>query len=88
MAKQQQQWNPPPLLWNPNPVGQSNIRCPHCGERGLTTTKQVNRKKGISGGKAVAAFFTGGFSMLAVGLSRKELETRMHCGYCGTTWYV
>lgn len=62
------------------------LLCPHCGERGTVRTKPVNRKKGVSGGKATAALLTGGASMLAVGLSRKEHLTRAHCDRCGSAW--
>ena len=60
--------------------------CPHCGERGMVRTMAVDRKKGISGGKATAALLTGGVSMLATGLSRKEQLTRAHCDNCRTAW--
>jgi hypothetical protein len=53
------------------PVNPAMI-CPHCGVRGNVRTKFVDRKKGVSGGKATAAVLTGGVSMLATGLSRKE----------------
>jgi hypothetical protein len=71
------------LLHGPsNPV----LICPHCQEKGRVRTKPVTRKKGISGGKATAAIFTAGVSMLATGLSRKENLTQAHCGNCGSTW--
>jgi hypothetical protein len=60
--------------------------CPHCGTRGNVRTKLVSRKKGISGGKATAAIMTGGVSMLATGLSRKEQFTSAFCGYCRNRW--
>ena len=60
--------------------------CPHCGVRGHVRTKPVDRKKGISGGKATAAVLTGGVSMLATGLSRKEKFTRAHCDNCNNEW--
>jgi hypothetical protein len=65
----------------------SRMVCPHCQSRGVET-RPVERKKGVSGGKAVAAVMTGGVSMLAVGLSREETEMRCHCPNCGTTWHV
>jgi hypothetical protein len=46
----------------------------------------IKRKKGISGGKAVGALLTGGLSILATGLSRKEKSTQAHCDNCGATW--
>lgn len=63
------------------------IVCPHCQTPGKVTTKVVQQKKGISGGKATAAVFTAGISMLGIGLSRKEEVTEAHCGRCGSTWH-
>lgn len=79
---------PPPAVseykWGPrNPV----LLCPHCGKIGGVHTAQVRRKKGVSGGKATAALLTAGLSIFATGLSRKEQETRAHCGYCNSTWH-
>jgi len=64
-----------------------NLVCPHCQAKGQVHTEQVKLKKGISGGKAVGALFTGGLSLLATGLSRKELTTQAHCDACGSTWH-
>ena len=60
--------------------------CPHCQSEGTVRTKQVMQKRGISGGKATAAVLTGGISLLATGLSRKEPCTEAHCSHCGSTW--
>jgi len=60
--------------------------CPHCGERGYVRTKFVKQKKGISGAKATGALLTGGLSIFATGLSRKEKNTKAHCKHCGSTW--
>ena len=60
--------------------------CPHCQEKGNVRTQPVKRKKGVSGGKATAAILTGGVSLLATGLSRKEQATEAHCANCGSTW--
>jgi hypothetical protein len=49
--------------------------------------KTVKAKKGISGGKAAGAILTGGLSLLATGLSRKESMTQAHCDACGSTWH-
>ena len=62
------------------------IFCPHCNEKGNVHTKNVKNKKGVSGGKATAALITGGVSMLATGLSRKEKQTEAHCTNCNSTW--
>jgi hypothetical protein len=64
-----------------------HLVCPHCQTEGRVHTKQVKTKKGISGGKAAAALFTGGWSMLATGLSRKEGSTEAHCDACNSTWH-
>lgn len=68
----------------PNP----NLVCPHCQTRGTVTATHAIRKRGISGGKATGALFTGGVSMLATGLSRKQGVTQMVCGQCGVRWDV
>ena len=61
--------------------------CPHCQERGNIRTKSTEQKKGLSGGKTTAAVLTGGISLLATGLSRKEKLTQAHCANCNNTWY-
>lgn len=60
--------------------------CPHCSERGGVHTKQMRVKAGLSGGKAVAGLMTGGLSLLATGLSRKEWVTEAWCWNCKSTW--
>jgi hypothetical protein len=62
------------------------MTCPHCNYKGKIHTRRFAQKKGISGGKATAALFTGGVSMLATGLSRKELATHAYCDNCKNTW--
>ena len=57
-----------------------------CQTSGQVRTKDIKQKKGISGGKATAALLTGGVSMLATGLSRKEGCTQAHCVNCDSTW--
>ena len=64
----------------------SALICPHCQSKGAVRTKQVDRKKGVSGGKATAALLTGGVSMLATGLSRKEKWTHALCEKCTSDW--
>ena len=61
--------------------------CPHCQSIGKIRTKEVKQKKGVSGGKATAAVLTGGLSLLAVGLSRKEGATQANCDNCHNTWF-
>jgi hypothetical protein len=62
------------------------VICPHCQTRGTVRTIPIKKKTGISGGKATAAFLTGGVSLLATGLSRKEAFTQAHCGNCNSVW--
>ena len=64
-----------------------NIICPHCHEKGKVHTRMISQKKGVSGGKATAALLTGGMSMLATGLSRKEKATKAYCLNCQSTWH-
>lgn len=66
----------------PNP----EIVCRHCGHKGQVRTIIMTRKRGISGGKATGAFFTGGASMLLTGLSRRQNVTNMHCLNCHVRW--
>lgn len=63
------------------------IVCPHCHTKGHVSTRQVYLKKGISGGKVMGALFTGGVSLFATGLSRKEQATEAQCSKCGAVWH-
>lgn len=60
--------------------------CPHCQTKGRVSTRHVKAKKGISGGKATGAVLTGGLSILATGLSRKEMVTEAQCANCQAGW--
>jgi len=60
--------------------------CPHCQVKGHVHAQRVDRKRGVSGGKATGALLTGGFSLLLTGLSRKESVTQAHCDSCNSTW--
>jgi len=62
------------------------IVCPQCQSVGQVRVKPVKRKKGISGGKVMGGLLTGGVSLLATGLSRKEASTQAHCDNCNSTW--
>ena len=64
------------------------LLCPHCQTRGRVRTREVEQKVGISGSKVTGALFTGGFSLLATGLSRKERRTELHCTACEMKWLV
>jgi hypothetical protein len=63
-----------------------NVICPHCQKKGFVHAKELKQNKGISGGKATAALLTGGVSLLATGLSRKEVCLQAHCMNCDMTW--
>jgi len=62
------------------------IICPHCQTKGYVYTKLDEVTKGISGGKAVGGLLTGGLSLLATGISRKQQVTRCKCRNCGSEW--
>lgn len=64
----------------------AKILCPQCQTRGDVNTKRVREKMGVSGGKATGAVLTGGLSLLATGLSRKQWVTKARCGNCGSRW--
>lgn len=68
--------------------GQINPKmiCPHCQYTNCVRLQTVKRKKGISGSKATAAILTGGVSLLATGLARKEQMTEAYCGNCNNNW--
>ena len=63
------------------------IICPHCSQKGKVHTKSDSRKAGVGGGKATGAILTGGVSLLATGLSRKEKGTQAYCGNCKSAWF-
>ena len=62
------------------------IVCPHCHKVGCVATRRAKAKKGISGAKATGALLTGGLSLLATGLSRKQWVTEAKCKSCHSTW--
>jgi hypothetical protein len=62
--------------------------CPHCQTKGQVDAQGVRVKRGISGGKATGAVLTGGLSLLATGLSRKESRTAARCGNCNMEWII
>lgn len=65
---------------------QARIRCIHCQEVGYVSTQVRRVKRGVSGGKATGAVITGGLSLFATGLSRKQDVVEAHCSNCGMTW--
>lgn len=64
----------------------ARIVCPYCHKAGQVSTKSRRVKRGVSGGKATGALITGGLSIFATGLSRKEDVIEAHCANCGMTW--
>lgn len=62
------------------------VECPHCRKIGCVLTRKREVKKGISGGKATGAIFTGGLSLLVTGLSRKEKVMQAKCKNCKSEW--
>lgn len=55
----------------------SAMVCPHCQMPGQVKVRKI----------APVAFLTGGISLLATGLSRKQKVTEATCGNCGSRWY-
>jgi hypothetical protein len=69
--------------------GQPHLQmiCPHCQQGGKVLSKSVTKKTGVSGAKATGAILTGGVSLLATGLSKKDKMTQAHCLNCDSTWH-
>lgn len=81
-------WAFTPIGGRDRPPNNPKLKCPHCDTRGTVYTRAARVKRGISGGKAAAAVFTGGASMLATGLSRKQGVTEAYCASCDMTWTI
>lgn len=79
-------WNFSPKLRRLRAEEAARIVCPYCQTQGSVSTQSVRRKQGISGAKATGALMTGGMSMFATGLSRKQSMTHMQCRNCGVSW--
>ena len=62
------------------------IICPYCQVRGNVKIRREKQKAGISGAKATGAILTGGLSLLATGLSRKQEVIRYKCVNCKAEW--
>ena len=43
-------------------------------------------QEGISGAKAIGAIVTGGASLLATGIARKDNLTQARCDHCTVQW--
>jgi hypothetical protein len=54
----------------------------------IREVRDTIRKEGISGGKATGAVLTGGLSILATGLSRKQAWKSLTCSNCKMHWFV
>jgi hypothetical protein len=67
-------------------VMDAKIICPQCREKGWVTTRPIQERAGIDGGKATAALLTGGLSILGTGLSNVVARTEASCGNCGSSW--
>ena len=65
----------------------AHMICPHCQTKGNVHTEKAKVKQGVSGGKATGALLTGGVSLLAVGLSRKQKVTKAECKTCKSEWF-
>lgn len=76
----------PPKRINDKVALDAKIICSQCQTRGSVSTRAITAKVGISGGKATGALLTGGLSLLATGLSRKQAMTEAKCSNCGATW--
>jgi hypothetical protein len=74
------------LRWTAYGYRNSRVVCHGCQQTGYVRTKLVRRKMGISGAKATGAILTGGLSLLATGLSRKESVTQAKCDACDCGW--
>lgn len=70
------------------PKANPKIVCKFCGVTGRVTVQDVDRKQGISGGKATGAVLTGGASLLVTGLSKVQGCKQLACGNCGMEWDV
>src|SRR5256885_16098145 len=69
-------------------TGAAKIICPHCQSVGTVNVQSKKVKQGISGGKATGAVLTGGLSLLATGLSKKQKGKQLTCGNCHMSWFV
>jgi hypothetical protein len=64
------------------------IPCPHCQQTNCVRTQRQTVKTGISGAKATGAVLTGGMSVLATGLSKKQPVIKAHCDSCQMDWTI
>jgi hypothetical protein len=64
----------------------AQILCPQCQVKGKVITTRTKKRKGISGGRAIAMIVTGGLSLPAAGISRFDEVTEASCSNCGSKW--
>lgn len=78
-----------PSFWQTVAHGplRKDFQCPHCKRTGCVYTREVKVKAGISGGKITGAILTGGLSLLATGLARKDRKTEAYCDNCKVRWH-
>ena len=62
------------------------IICPYCQTKGDVKAKRIEQKAGVSGAKATGAILTGGLSLFATGLSRKQEVIKHKCFNCKAEW--
>lgn len=67
---------------------QGAMNCPHCNGQKTVRVEHVKKKKGVSPGKIAAGVVTGGFSLLATGLAKKDEVNQLTCSACGMKWIV
>ena len=63
-------------------MGSSNA-CPHCGSQGTLEAQGEVESKGLSGAKVAGALATGGLSLFATGLRKKQKTEIFRCSECG-----
>jgi hypothetical protein len=79
-----------PSFWQTLAHGalRKDFQCPHCKKTGCVYTREVKVKSGISGGKVTGAILTGGLSLFATGLARKDKKTEAYCDNCKVRWHL
>lgn len=60
--------------------------CPHCQTEGKVYSCSGVQKGGISGGKAIGGWLTGGLSLLATGIQQRHDVTLARCDNCKSQW--
>ena len=63
-----------------------DLVCPRCGAEDRTHARPFVQAGEFSGWKLAAAVFTGGLSLLAVGVHRHATRRRARCAACLNAW--